>query len=114
MKDPLSESGMCKMNFHTWEYLHDRSHRICKNCGLCQIKGASGWMKCTLAFLQNHIQRTEGESEKKKQQKEEEESDKKKALHYLDSIKPKTCSKCQTANIGLALYCKSCGTAMTS
>lgn len=66
-------------------------------------------MKCTFAFLQNHIKRTEGEVENKKKLKEEEEQDKKKALQYLDSITPKTCSQCQTLNIGTALYCKSCG-----
>jgi hypothetical protein len=69
-------------------------------------------MKCTFTFLQNHIKRTEGEVEKKKQQIENKEIDRKNALQYLNSIKPKKCSQCQTPNIGTAVYCKNCGVAI--
>ena len=105
--------GTPECYLHIWEYLHDRSHRICKNCGLCQIKNVNDRMKCSFAFLQDHIKRTEGENQKHKQQHEKEERDRKRALQYLDSLKPKKCSQCQTVNVGSAVFCKSCGAAIT-
>ncbi|MCW4039208.1 MAG: hypothetical protein NWE83_00485 [Candidatus Bathyarchaeota archaeon] len=66
-------------------------------------------MKCTFAFLQNHIQLAGEENKKQKQQQEKEEKDRKKALQFLNTLKSKKCSKCQTKNVGSALYCKSCG-----
>ena len=104
--------GTSECFLHTWEYLHDRSHRICKNCGLCQMKSVNDWMKCSFAFLQDHIKRTEGEDEKQRQQQEREEKDRKRALQYLDSLKHKKCLICQAMNVGSAVYCKSCGAAI--